>query len=174
MTYGLWSCNDFGTLSQATWAIPNSQDPAAGVTIIYGSTECAFTRLIKVNVYCDPTAVDAKVMSAQATDSCTYVMNINSVAGCPIRSDSKKDDEGGMAISVGWLLIILFIVCIILYLIAGSLYKWKIKGVSLGINLIPNIEFWKDLPFLVKDGVVFTYRKVFFCVGAVRGRYDAV
>ena len=47
-----------------------------------------------------------------------------------------------------------FIVSI--YLIVGMIVK-KIVYKSEGINLIPNIEFWKDAPALAIDGIIFVF-----------------
>ena len=43
-----------------------------------------------------------------------------------------------------------------LYLIGGVAYQ-KTQRQASGIELLPNLSFWKDLPSLVKDGCVFTY-----------------
>jgi hypothetical protein len=43
-----------------------------------------------------------------------------------------------------------------IYLIIGMIVK-KIVFKSEGINLIPNLEFWKDAPALVIDGVIFLF-----------------
>ena len=42
----------------------------------------------------------------------------------------------------------------ILYFIVGFIlckFVWKKEG----LEVIPNVAFWKDLPFLLKDGVMF-------------------
>eukprot|EP01080_Neovahlkampfia_damariscottae_P001444 gene1444-12063_t len=59
-------------------------------------------------------------------------------------------------ISVGSILILLVIIGIILYLIIGVIFK-KIKYGSKGLDLIPNIAFWKDVPFLIGDGIMFLF-----------------
>ena len=66
-----------------------------------------------------------------------------------------------IGISGGWVFIIILFVSTILYFLAGTVYKAKVKGAA-GVEAVPNIDFWRDLPSLVKDGVS-------FCVGLVRG-----
>ncbi len=69
-------------------------------------------------------------------------------------------------ISVGGILILLGFLAIVAYLIIGSSVN-AIKG-ERGISIIPNVEFWKDLPFLIWDGVKF----VFTCGRMDRGYTD--
>jgi hypothetical protein len=39
----------------------------------------------------------------------------------------------------------------ILYLVIGAVVKWKVYGAEpRSLDIIPNIDFWRDLPFLVK------------------------
>ena len=41
------------------------------------------------------------------------------------------------------------ILAIATYLVVGGIYMFKVKGAR-GLETIPNIAFWKDLPFLIK------------------------
>jgi hypothetical protein len=43
--------------------------------------------------------------------------------------------------------------------VSGVVFKRKIKMLE-GPDAIPNIEFWRDLPNLVQDGLRFTIKKV--------------
>ncbi|XP_077283092.1 uncharacterized protein LOC143909071 [Arctopsyche grandis] len=56
--------------------------------------------------------------------------------------------------SLGTTLLIIFFVLALVYLLAGYCVKRFSTGAR-GIELIPNINFWKELPSLVRDGVVF-------------------
>ena len=53
-------------------------------------------------------------------------------------------------ISGGWIFIIIVVVAIPIYILVGMAYQWKLKGKACGVEAIPNIEFWKDLPALIK------------------------
>jgi len=63
-------------------------------------------------------------------------------------------------LSGGSVFLIIFFVSLFVYFAAGIGYNYY-NG-SQGAELIPQVEFWKDLPFLVKDGVM-------FCVGLCTG-----
>jgi hypothetical protein len=60
-------------------------------------------------------------------------------------------------VSVGGILICIAIVGMIMYLVIGAIFK-KVRFGSQGLDLIPNVDFWKELPFLVKDGIIFAIR----------------
>ena len=36
---------------------------------------------------------------------------------------------------------------------------YKVKEAR-GVEMVPNVEFWRDLPHLIKDGCGFTYNKI--------------
>jgi hypothetical protein len=48
------------------------------------------------------------------------------------------------------------IVAVATYVIVGCLVNAFARQ-KRGIEIIPNLEFWKDFPFLLKDGIVFTF-----------------
>ncbi|GLV46017.1 hypothetical protein CBL_13418 [Carabus blaptoides fortunei] len=57
-------------------------------------------------------------------------------------------------LSTGSVLVILLFVFAIIYLFGGATVLHFLRGAR-GKEMIPNIEFWTDLPLLVKDGAVF-------------------
>jgi hypothetical protein len=68
----------------------------------------------------------------------------------------KKPSSGGL--SGGDVFLIIFFVGFAVYFIAGAGYNYYRQ--KEGIELIPNVEFWRDLPFLCKDGVMFIVNKI--------------
>lgn len=60
-------------------------------------------------------------------------------------------------LSAGSVLLILFFVAVVVYIVGGILFLRFYRGAS-GVEMIPNYEFWKGFPLLVKDGMVFTFR----------------
>jgi hypothetical protein len=51
---------------------------------------------------------------------------------------------------------ILAVVAIILYFVVGMIFmKFKMKAE--GLNIIPNINLWKSIPFLFFDGIKFMF-----------------
>ncbi|CAB3244354.1 unnamed protein product [Arctia plantaginis] len=56
--------------------------------------------------------------------------------------------------SAGSTLLIIFFSCLIFYLVLGICTKKFLMGAT-GIEVIPNLGFWSDIPNLVKDGWLF-------------------
>eukprot|EP01064_Diplonema_japonicum_P025384 TRINITY_DN3678_c0_g2_i1.p1 TRINITY_DN3678_c0_g2~~TRINITY_DN3678_c0_g2_i1.p1 ORF type:complete len:189 (+),score=37.86 TRINITY_DN3678_c0_g2_i1:54-620(+) len=78
--------------------------------------------------------------------------------GVPVEPtpESSSSSDG---ISGGAIFLIIFFVGFAVYMAAGMAYMFKVKGES-GVNIIPHVEFWKDLPNLMKDGALFIKNKV--------------
>jgi len=89
-----------------------------------------------------------------------YMFVIESSAGCPVEENFIERAAGGL--SYGWVFIICFAVLLVLYCGIGMFYKIKKLGVT-GIEAIPNIEFWRDYPTIVKDGCGFTMATLNSC-----------
>lgn len=60
---------------------------------------------------------------------------------------------------INWLLFFTLI-----YLIGGTVYNMKKNNLK-GAEAVPNIEFWRELPHLFKDGILYSAKIIF---GATR------
>ncbi|CAH0563571.1 unnamed protein product [Brassicogethes aeneus] len=58
--------------------------------------------------------------------------------------------------STGSVLVIIFVVGCMVYFIGGALMLYFLRGAR-GIELVPNIEFWRELPGLIRDGTIFLF-----------------
>jgi len=109
-----------------------------------------------INFECDSTVVDLPLPGASMLVSepsvCNYEVTIKTNRAC----GGGGGDEGGL--SGGSIFLIIFFVGGFVYLAAGVLYNTKQKGLT-GTEAIPNIEFWRELPSLVKDGCSFAMSK---------------
>ena len=70
-------------------------------------------------------------------------------------------------ISPGSIMLIFAFCCLSTYLLFGSIYKVR-KEDKRGVDALPNIEFWKDLPSLIKEGALFVFR----CCGGGASSYS--
>lgn len=59
----------------------------------------------------------------------------------------------------GTLICIMFVLLAAAYFGGGTYYRVYRAGVPLGVEAVPNIDFWRELPSLVKDGIQFTLIK---------------
>ena len=64
--------------------------------------------------------------------------------------------QGGNPPAFFLILLIVLLIAAPTYVVAGVLIMYFYKKAR-GVELIPNIEFWKDIPFLLKDGFLFTF-----------------
>ena len=78
-----------------------------------------------------------------------------SIHGCPT---NKALPDMGDTLSFGWVFIILFLVSGAVYCFGGIAYKMHTLGVR-GEEAIPHIEFWRELPGLIKEGLQFSQQR---------------
>eukprot|EP00742_Colponemidia_sp_Colp-10_P007375 GILJ01007939.1.p1 GENE.GILJ01007939.1~~GILJ01007939.1.p1 ORF type:complete len:300 (-),score=10.23 GILJ01007939.1:133-1032(-) len=131
-------------------------NPAAGVKLVYGPGkrchESTQPRQTTVRIECaegvsEPQVSLHKIDSSRSGHQCDREFTLRSQEACP-----KLYISVGTYISIGVLAVV------VIYLVVGILYKRR-KGSS-GIDLVPNLEFWKDLPALIKDGIMFSYNRL--------------
>ncbi|VDI27678.1 cation-dependent mannose-6-phosphate receptor [Mytilus galloprovincialis] len=76
-----------------------------------------------------------------------YVLKLTTQYAC-----IKGGESGGL--SIGSVLLLIFFIVLIIYLVGGILFMKFMRGAS-GVEMVPNLEQWKGLPSLIKDGFVF-------------------
>jgi len=156
------------------WELINPAKPAVGVRVSYANGDTCGSGVPPkktgvINFYCDPSAGRGVVNGTVAeSPSCVFTMNIITSHVCP---GGAGGGGGSTGLSGGWVFIIILIVCLFLYIVAGCIYQRKKKGAS-GVESFPNIEFWRGLPGLVKEGFSFTWTKLRGLCG--KGEYTEV
>jgi len=150
---------------------PLNGDPTQGLAIVFSNGDvCAYngkgyTRYVYLNLICDPTAGKggSYTVTVSSNPPCTYTVPFRTALACP--GPIPKAVTG---LSGGWIFLIIFIVFIPVYCVFGCIYNRKRKGTTGMVESIPNVEFWKGLPSLVKDGCSFVYQKTrqLLCKGA--------
>jgi hypothetical protein len=130
---------------------------ANSVRISYGRGDLVQTtpRQIDINIQCDPTAaVLSFVNFVEATPSqppppsYKYTLSLTSSVLC-----------GGGGVSGGTIFVIILFTGAILYVIGGVVYN-KFQLQKDGIELLPNVEFWREVPGYIQDGAMFTKSKI--------------
>jgi len=58
-----------------------------------------------------------------------------------------------------WIFIIIILVVVPVYVIGGCVYKSQKQGTR-GVESCPNIDFWKTVPGLVKDGFSYSFNMI--------------
>ncbi|XP_068670755.1 cation-dependent mannose-6-phosphate receptor-like [Montipora foliosa] len=125
------------------------------VVVAYGA-QAGFDqtkRKSRITLKCDPSQPgNGTIPQFTEVEKALYHATFTSKFACPKRGRA----EGG-GLSTGSILLIIFFCLLFMYIIVGILlnhYAWGVKSVP---EILPNHSFWADFPFLVKDGVVFTY-----------------
>jgi len=91
-------------------------------------------------------------------DNCTYTVRITSSAACPT-AIGPSGCGGGGGISGGSVFIIIVVVFAVVYFAGGFVYKSLVKGTR-GVESLPHVDYWRDLPGLVGDGFRFVFEKI--------------
>jgi len=93
-----------------------------------------------------------------------YSIRLKASAACPITPIPPAPLSGG------WLFIILFGVAIVVYLGVGVFYNHRYREMH-GMDLIPQWQYWQQLPGLVKDGCSFSYKQSIWCAHTTKRKW---
>ncbi|CAH1796391.1 unnamed protein product, partial [Owenia fusiformis] len=99
-----------------------------------------------------PSQVPGQIYVYYNHETCNYLMTFEFAGACslvplPVRF-----------LSIGSMLILICLASFILYFSLGALYN-SLRGKT-GRDVPPNAAFWDDLPYLVWDGVKFSYSSI--------------
>eukprot|EP00731_Ephydatia_muelleri_P037170 Em0407g2a len=134
------------------WTIVNS----TSFTIRYSATTSGIVRTTTVTFIGVATLSQPQTTTAAETGTGKYAFTVYMPisGGGGGGGGGAVTGGGGDSGYVGFILISLIISALIAYFVVGAIIMYTLKGAR-GIEVIPNIGFWKDLPFLIKDGVLF-------------------
>ena len=133
------------------------EDPGAGINInYYGGEICDINdkqipRETTIVLKCDRTIQNYTQVKVTEPEPCHYQISFSSKYACP---DGREGEFEG-----GWIFVIIVLVGLALYFIIGIIIKIAVFKAS-GKDIIPNTEFWVELPGLIKDGIVFLFNKI--------------
>jgi Autophagy-related protein 27 len=156
---------------QAQTITSGAQKPAAstdGLTFFYGqgrTGSCAQPRQTTIYIQCNldqETIVDPANPPAEVpASSCKYEIYMISKYACQNyggtdKSKSKKKDTG---LSGGSIFLITLVCVLAAYLGAGIGWNMYKNGAT-GVEVIPNIDMWREFPGWIKDGALYIYNSV--------------
>ena len=82
-----------------------------------------------------------------------YVVSVMSASAC-----MAVPESGDQGLSGGGLFLILLSVAVLIYVGGGMYYNIKYKEMPQSMEAFPHIEYWRELPPLVKDGCAFSWK----------------
>jgi len=146
-----------------------SKTPDGLIVIDYANGEpCGdVSRKAKISFMCDA-STESNLYQVQSDhpDICQYEFDWRTKYAC--KGMAPGSNPNGGLTGGAWFLIILFAIVLPVYIIGGVVYNIKVKSAT-GVEVIPNIAFWKDFPSLIKEGCTFTFGKI-----CGRGGYQKV
>jgi len=185
---GQGACQQWGSKTQSTMAALGAYESiqisfltSGGINVSY-PTGGSGKRSSVINLICDESVTTLDPTKLQwniaQTPGLVYTFTLLHAVGCPTSSGqttggasttSSSTTGGGsnsshhkMLIGVGWIMDICFLCLAVVYFVGGMLFLKFVKKEE-GANIIPNVNFWKALPGLFKDGIVFSFKKMMFC-----------
>ena len=141
-------------------AVANGRD--SYIVIEYSTNSGNEARISRISIYCGGTESDDDLIFEDNISDLEYIFQFRSEKACPVPTPHSDAADGAVLLIV--VLNVLFII-VVMYLIIGTLFTVFYKKAR-GLDVIPNWKFWKDVPFLLKDGVLFT----FSCIPGARDR----
>jgi hypothetical protein len=141
-----WS-NSLGKASETMFNSSSSSNSNFQVT--FGGTTSTLSILFTCN---EDGGVGTPKFLSETTNK--FQVSWESQYACPIGSGGNNKGLSG-----GSIFLIILLVVIVVYFVAGILWQ-KYRNHATGSDLIPNKEFWTELPILVKDGCKFTVNKI--------------
>ncbi|XP_054713154.1 uncharacterized protein LOC129222649 [Uloborus diversus] len=108
-----------------------------------------------VNLICNDSIENhLVVVDPESEGNFKIVMNLTSKCACVNGCKSAEPKADASGLSTGSKLLIAFFTILLAYLIVGIV--WNFFNGARGSEVIPNADFWNDLPKLILEGVLFT------------------
>ncbi|XP_078703453.1 uncharacterized protein LOC144928647 [Branchiostoma floridae x Branchiostoma belcheri] len=140
ISYGL------GTQDSASFTVTDDPNMGQTLTLVYQMPQGG--RVSGVILECTQGATTFSAIGEVTVGA--YSFQLSSPCACP----GAGPGCAGGGLSGGSVFLIILVVLVAVYVIAGAIFMKFFKGAQ-GSEVIPNIAFWKSLPGYVKDGVFF-------------------
>jgi hypothetical protein len=162
-SYGCYPMSESNSQgAEISLSLVNPSDSKGGVVLKYREFNFDnYKRTTTFTISCDPTATQTSLLfdvEDYTEQNSKYKFTGKSKHACPGGSPYVPSPSENLPLGhygVGGLLMTLGFVALLLYFTIGfCLNKFKLKPEASIVEQIPNVEFWKAIPFLLKDGVM--------------------
>ena len=167
-----WSVGQWGEGTKVSVSLLDPSDPTQGIiyTMLQGDSKgCpnGVSRTLSLAVTCPGVGMPTvPVMVATSLGNCAYAATMQHPAACPITQDTLsardqrlsfyRNTQGAGVGSTGEVFLHLFgaaISIFLMYMCAGAMWRYLQLGMR-GVDVIPHMHVWKDLPdTVVRFGV---------------------
>jgi hypothetical protein len=150
------------------------QDIAGGVLVtgLGGTMDDGTSRAFQLSIVCSTNADPYPTFVSEDPSSLTYKLTWNRPeacgSGCGATQSPGAPTPSGQTngpavpstgLSTGWYVFIFLWVFVAVYFIGGAIFMATVKGAR-GVEVVPNLTFWTELPALIKDGFRFVGGKM--------------
>jgi len=186
------TCSKFGARN-VIMNITCQQGSGIGTIVNYSETGCTYSFVIASQYGCATSVSPSPGAPASKSASKSIPASPSKSPSTPASksvgaSDSPRIDASPSAtpsngtdgrpssskFDNGWIFVIVFSCSFVIYFGVGFVYKARVKELGWKPDAIPNVEFWKDFPFLIKDGIVFSCTKIYQLIRRGRGDYHPI
>ncbi|KAL4222529.1 mannose transmembrane transporter [Mactra antiquata] len=118
-------------------------------------------RLSEIILKCDEDACEPEIKADGQQSGGFFQMTLKTVCACPNGCDANgpKNCKNDAGMSGGVIFIIIVCSLGIVYLVGGAVFM-KFVQKKEGMEIIPNVSFWKSLPGNIKGGFLFLWNKI--------------
>jgi hypothetical protein len=138
---------NLGTVEEGRFLFENLKEPPI-ILYKHGNISTAILLQCVYSTQTSFTVVDI------AAENITHRLRLESKWTCPDPKLTTVQTDNKDGLSTGSVLVILFFVFTTLYFVGGAIALKLLRGAE-GKEMIPNYDFWADLPHLVSDGFTF-------------------
>ncbi|XP_020108864.1 uncharacterized protein LOC109724445 [Ananas comosus] len=153
-------CTTIGIGSNQQITLIDKNNPQKGVMVKMVLTDCS----LSVSVFCDSNVVQLPE-TFDISGTCDYATALRHPSGC-----AKAISVSGKG--WGWFgTLIMIIICLLLgYILVGTVYRFFFLGIH-GVEAIPNLQFWINLPQRARIMISSLIRKLSGRSGDSQGSY---
>lgn len=147
-----FQCATLGAYSTQTChhAAPSSDSDAASSDLVCSFTGGADSRKVDLHFACGKHGAAMTLDAAQLT-SISYKLTVTDLSLCATIPASAH------GLSWGSIFLLCFSLSSLAYFGGGTYYNVKYRGAEKSVEAIPQVEYWRQLPGLVKDGLKFSW-----------------
>jgi len=141
-----WECATLGTYSSRT-----CHHEAPSSDLVCSFTGGADSRSVDLHFACGKHGAAMTLEATQLTPS-SYALTVTDLSLC-----ATIPAPPARGLSWGSIFLLCFSLSSLAYFGGGTYYNVKYRGAERSVEAIPQVEYWRQLPGLVKDGLKFSW-----------------
>eukprot|EP00998_Keelungia_sp_KM082_P005633 NODE_1941_length_1177_cov_43.145714_g1925_i0.p1 GENE.NODE_1941_length_1177_cov_43.145714_g1925_i0~~NODE_1941_length_1177_cov_43.145714_g1925_i0.p1 ORF type:complete len:245 (+),score=58.90 NODE_1941_length_1177_cov_43.145714_g1925_i0:95-829(+) len=122
--------------------------------VLYTYRDSASGGRLYLNITCNPDIAEDLIVFEDGSlvqTGANFNMTVGTSLVCGV--------GGGGGSPGGFIILLLMLFGVVGYCAGGIFYNYKQREMR-GVEMIPNLAFWRDLPLLVRDGFMFAFHKI--------------